>query len=344
MTPAAHGVDHLGRVVIADAFGVAPARRADGIVGEPVRALELGGASTLPICDGRRGAEALIKVLVAGDDLLSPTFTGVEVVGQVFESLALLNVAWELGVLAVTGAVQGKVVPDHVGLNMIDDLAGLVKPELVGYVLGQLAKELLQAGVSLLRGIFEESVVVEGLVQGHDQLQSVTPDQAREQLEQVNLGSQRDRVPLVDLALPHGEAIVMLADGAGELCSRRLDDRHPGLRVEATAVGGDHGLKLDKVPLGVVPSGYEVLVPPHLGRGAVSGGVVPALAGVGQVDVTAVPLAAKLRHREGAPVPVHAKLGIPEPLWRGIVLVGRRPRRLVRLCKYCRVQQEAGGG
>ncbi len=105
-------------------------RVADGVVGQPAGAAQVGGAAAFVVEHRALQVEA---VLGGDDDLFAPRVGLVVVVGQEVEPLGLLD------------EVQAAVLPDHVRLVLVDDLLQLVEPELLFGGVAELPVQLLPA-------------------------------------------------------------------------------------------------------------------------------------------------------------------------------------------------------
>jgi hypothetical protein len=125
-------MNDLRVAVVRHAGDEAPALRADGVVGEPVRRDDVAGAATFIIEDL---AFVVVAVLVSGDDFFPPTVCGIVVVGEKLQAFALVD------------GPQVEVLPQDIRLKLVDDLFQLVVPELIFTRPIELAVELLEARI-----------------------------------------------------------------------------------------------------------------------------------------------------------------------------------------------------
>jgi hypothetical protein len=203
-------------------------------------------------------------------------------------------------------------------------LLELVVPDLVLGGGAQLAVQLLEARVGLGRRVVVEPGEVVRVVHGHEELEPLGADRVGVLPEQVELRPLGDRVPLVDTAVPHREAVVVLGHRTGELGARVGEQLGPLDRVEGAA--GRLELRRELVEgAGLVAAAVDEVVVRPGGRLAEDAPVVVVGGGSTHVHVPRVPLVVVRGNAEHAPVEVDAELGVLEPLRRGGVLVHRAP-------------------
>ncbi len=302
-----HGVER----VVADPHGVAPAGAGDAVVGQPVRVLDVGRAAALEVEDLAPVVEA---VLVGGDDFPVPRHGLVVVVRQEVQPLGFVH----------SGQVE--VLPQDVGLVAVDDLLELVVPELVLRGRPELPVELLQRGGGLRGHVVVEAGEVVRVVHRHQQLHALGPDRVGVQPYEVQPGSLRDGVPLVDAAVPHREPVVVLGDRARELRTGVGEQLRPLDGVEVAARRPELRGELDVVA-GLVPRSLDEVVVRPGSRLTEHALVVGVRRGPVDVHVARVPLVVVGRDAEDTPVEVDAELRVLEPLRRRRVLVDRGPGR-----------------
>jgi hypothetical protein len=156
-------VDYLCGVIVLDAHSVAPAGCADGIVCEPVWADDVCRTASFKVGHGGCIAEARVEVFVGRQNVFVPLNAAVEVVGKECKALLFTDIAGK-NPLTISRAVERKVIPDHVWLNMVEDFNLFLEPELIRFVLAKLAVEFLETAVRLLWGPLVEAVGIKGRV------------------------------------------------------------------------------------------------------------------------------------------------------------------------------------
>ena len=138
-------------------------------------------------------------------------------------------------------------------------------------------------------------------MEGSQHLDAPAAEGLRALTEHIPAGAHGLAVDGIDLAVPHGEIIGMLSDGAGVLRARAHHQVGPGLGVEA--ITRHHG--------------NEVLVAEVM-QVAVMLLVVAVLLQALAVHVAGIPLIHAGGHAVGPPVEEQAELGVPEPLRRAV--------------------------
>ena len=300
--------------VVPHPLRVAPARRADRVVGEPVRRRDVSGTTAFVVvhlalvCTGGGRSDAVL----CGGHHIHPRLGGrVVVVGK------------EVCQIGVADLVEIEVLPDHVGQELVDELFQLAQPDRLFLRLGQLAEKLLQGGVALSRRILVVAGEIVGSVLRHEQFQAFLAYSVSLQLPQVQLRSIGHRVPRVDLAVPHGESVVVLCHRSGEPSARVSKQLRPRVGIPVAPVRDQLWRELRELARLVVGAAEEIVVRPVSERIAVRRHVVLVLGGIPSlvVHVSRVPLRSKFSHAERAPVIVNAELRILEPLGCRIVRV-----------------------
>ncbi len=202
----------------------------------------------------------------------------------------------------------------------------LLVPQLFVRGPAELAVQLPQGLGRLLRCLVEVAAEVVHVVHRQHELEALGADRVGVQPDQVELGPGAHRVPLVDGAVPHRVAVVVLGHRPGELRAGVDEQLRPLVGVEVAARGLQLGRELHPVARLVPGAVDEVVVRPRR-RVTVDLLVVVVLRGAVEVHAPRVPLVGERRDAEHAPVEVDAELRVLEPLRRGRVLVHRRPGR-----------------
>jgi hypothetical protein len=158
-------------------------------------------------------------------------------------------------------------------------------------------------GIELLAPVGVEPPVL-GVVQGHEEPQPLPADRLLEAADHVGPGAHPDGIPVTEPGVPHGEAVVVFTDRAGELCARLPEQLCPFIRIEPFAL--EH---------------RDEILPSELLGSAIGADVVFPLGGALDVHVVGVPGPVRSPgwHAVHTPMGVNAELGIPKPLRCGML-------------------------
>jgi hypothetical protein len=183
-----------------------------------------------------------------------------------------------------------------------------------------LAVELLQLGIICLWHRLVEPRDVVGMMHGEDGLHAAPTDRVREQPDEIQLRSHVLRIPGIDPARPHREAVVVLGDRTGEPGTRIGEQRGPFLGVEMASLGFQLRRELYEPTALVFVPDDEVVIRPRR-HVAIVLHVVLVLGRSCNIHVAGIPLVGEGRNRVDAPVEVDAEFGVLEPFGDGFCLL-----------------------